>query len=52
MTIELCREIAARIWCDHEYSHIEMNTELAEEIAQKLYLYAIQRENSAEGIVR
>lgn len=37
ITMETARQIAARIWCDPEYSHIEMNTTLAENIALLLF---------------
>ena len=36
MDIKIAREVAARIWCDQEVSAIEMDVELAEEIAQLL----------------
>ncbi len=32
----IAREIAARIWCDHEMEHAEMDPDLAEKIAQLL----------------
>lgn len=42
MNIETARGIAGRIWCDHEYEHMEMDADLAEDIAQKLLIYANQ----------
>ena len=36
MELETARHIAARIWCDQEYSHVEMDVDLAEEIAVML----------------
>jgi len=36
MNIETARHVAARIWGDQNYSHIEMNGDLAEEIAKAL----------------
>jgi hypothetical protein len=36
MNIETARGIAARIWCDPEFSHITMDIKAAEEIAQIL----------------
>lgn len=37
MDIKIAREVAARIWQDQEMSHVTMNTNVAEEIAQILY---------------
>jgi hypothetical protein len=36
MDIETARGIAARIWCDQDYSQYVMNPELAERIARML----------------
>ena len=36
MDIQIAREVAARIWCDPEMSHLEMDCDKAEEIAQIL----------------
>ncbi len=36
MNIETAREVAARIWCDQEMGNVEMDTDLAEIIAQAL----------------
>jgi hypothetical protein len=36
MELETARHIAARIWCDPEYQHIEMDGDLAEKIAVML----------------
>ena len=36
MNIETARHIAARIWCDPEYSHVQMDVDLAEKIAVML----------------
>ena len=44
MNINTTREIAARIWCDQEYSHIEMNVEVAEAIAKLLLVEALKQE--------
>jgi hypothetical protein len=43
MDINVAREVAARIWCDQEMSHIVMDTVLAEEIAQLLVSRLTQR---------
>ena len=40
MTIETARGIAARIWCDPDYSHVTMNPEIADKIARMLLLVA------------
>lgn len=40
MNIETARGIAARIWCDQDYSHVTMNVEMAERIARLLVLIA------------
>ena len=40
MNIETARGIAARIWCDQDFEHMEMDVDLAEEIAKKLMVYA------------
>lgn len=40
VTLDTCRQIAARIWCDKEYQHIVMNVDLCENIANLLYRYA------------
>ncbi len=37
ISIETCREIAARIWCDPACSNQVMNVELAEQIALMLF---------------
>lgn len=44
MGIEICREIAARIWCDPAFSHIAMNAELCEAIAWQLFTEAKNQE--------
>lgn len=36
MDIQTARGIAARIWCDPDYEHVEMNVDLAERIAVML----------------
>ena len=36
MNIRIAREVAARVWCDPEMSHLEMDCDAAEEIAQIL----------------
>ena len=36
MDIDKAREVAARIWCDQDYSHIIMNPILCEQIAWML----------------
>lgn len=43
ITKEKAREVAARIWCDPEYSHVEMNPDLALEIAELLYKEAMKQ---------
>ncbi len=40
MTIETCREIAARIWCDFAYQHIVMDVVVAEKISRELFKVA------------
>jgi hypothetical protein len=37
ISIDTCRQIAARIWCDREYSHQVMDIDVCEEIAQILF---------------
>ena len=44
MVINTAREIAARIWCDQDYSNIIMNPELAEKIAEMLMEEANRQE--------
>ena len=44
MTIETAREIAARIWCDPEFDHLEMNVYAAEAIANILLAEAKAQE--------
>ena len=39
-------EVAARIWCDPDYSHVAMNPEVADKIAQ--ILMAEERRQSAQ----
>jgi len=46
--IETARGISARIWCDPDYSHFEMDVKLTEEIAYKL-LECAQRAVEAVG---
>ncbi len=46
MDIETTRGIAARIWCDIDYSHEEMDVDLAEKIAQML----LENANKSESI--
>lgn len=36
MDINIALEVAARIWCDQDYSHIVMNVDLAKKIAHLL----------------
>ena len=33
MDLTTARQIAARIWCDQDYSHVVMDVDLAEKIA-------------------
>ena len=45
--------IAARIWCDPEYSHIVMNSTLAEHIAELLHREASRQETfDARGFMK
>lgn len=37
VSMETCRGVAARIWCDEEYSHIVMNPKICEKIALMLF---------------
>lgn len=37
LTVEQCRQIAARIWCDFEFKHVVMDVEACERIAQELF---------------
>lgn len=53
ITKEKAREVAARIWCDPEYSHVEMNPDLAMEIAELLYKDAMrQNTHKAMGFMQ
>lgn len=45
MTIDTCREVAARIWCDPAFKHNVMDVKVAEDIAQKLFLVANEPDN-------
>lgn len=45
MTIETARHVAARIWCDREYSSKVMNVDLCEKIAGMLHEYANRPES-------
>lgn len=47
INIRTAREIAARIWCDPEMEHVEMDAELVEEIAL-LISENIERKSSDE----
>ena len=38
LTIDDCRGVAARIWCDPDYQHMVMNVYLCEMIAQMLFV--------------
>lgn len=40
VTLEMARGIAARIWCDPDYSHVLMNERLANDIALALKEWA------------
>lgn len=40
MTMDTCREVAARIWCDPAYSHVVMDVKACEHIAAILYSVA------------
>lgn len=37
VSVETCREVAARVWCDKEYSHIVMDAKVCEKIALLLF---------------
>ena len=50
MDIETARGISARIWCDPDYSHVEMDVKLAEEIAYKL-LECAQQAVEADAVL-
>lgn len=43
ITIEIAREIAARIWCDPIMLYIQMDPALAEEIAKLLASRSLER---------
>lgn len=49
LTLDDCRGIAARIWCDQDYQHMVMNGRLCEQIARMLMDEA-QRQNEREKI--
>lgn len=49
MKLETARHIAARIWCDQEYQHIEMDVNLAEKIAVMLMNNANSEAPPEEG---
>lgn len=38
LTIDDCRGVAARIWCDPDYSHMVMDVYLCEMISQMLFV--------------
>lgn len=40
LTIDDCRQVAARIWCDWQFKHLVMDVKICEEIAQKLFCVA------------
>lgn len=37
MSLDTCREVAARIWCDKEFEHVVMDVDVCETIAQMLF---------------
>jgi hypothetical protein len=37
MSMNTCREVAARIWCDPAFSHVVMDVKACEHIAAILY---------------
>lgn len=45
MTMETCLEVAARIWCDPDFSHVVMDAEAAKHIATILYSVAKYEED-------
>lgn len=44
ISYETACQIARRIWCDQEYSHMEINVELAHKIAKMLQNESIVQE--------
>jgi len=48
MNIQTAREVAARIWCDPDYSFVVMNAALAEAIAKMLLEEANWQESAAK----
>lgn len=40
MKMETCMHVAARIWCDKEFSHVVMDTDAAIKIANILFFVA------------
>lgn len=51
ITFETAREIAARIWCDPEYSHVVMDVTLADTIAEMLHAHANRIESSVNAAI-
>ncbi len=45
MEMKTCLEIAARIWCDKEFSHVVMDPQAAKDIAKILFFVAQDNEN-------
>jgi hypothetical protein len=37
ISMDTCRQVAARVWCDKEFSHIVMNPAVCEKIACMLF---------------
>jgi hypothetical protein len=37
VSMNTCREVAARVWCDKEFSHVTMDTKICEKIALLLF---------------
>ncbi|KPK01870.1 MAG: hypothetical protein AMK71_04175 [Nitrospira bacterium SG8_35_4] len=50
MKIDKAREVSARIWCDQDYSHITMDVDLCEIIAQLLLREANKQEASQQSV--
>lgn len=44
MNLEVAQMVAARIWCDPDYEHVEMNTRLADYIARLLLQEALEQD--------
>ncbi len=37
VSMDTCRQVAARVWCDKEFSHVTMDVNVCEKIASLLF---------------